>query len=332
MAFEDSLNKKAVRSHWDLPILEHWHTEAGHPLTYFGLTGPGMLDLLAWKHLLDRRRDAVEELPRNKTKRDAADAAAATLQSTAMRHRLADGLEILRGDIGTIIIEGMDAFGARPQMSDGAADRSKFSYDLHNLDFDGGLAFIEKTTGSAPRMDAIKKLLERQRGHSFVLMLTVNVRNTVGKEIQDFLDRLAAQPASRAIGWYRSRGAGEVEHRLKAIVPLIVRAAAQPNGFRCLCYPPIAYTGHKSARMVHFCFELHAEDKIFAGVSHQQDADILALPMLEALDGTIDFSAVQHPDCVPHACAVLIKFLRPEQASGRLAAALAALDEAGQTP
>ena len=243
MAFEDSPNKKAVRSHWDLPILERWRTMAGCQLTYFGLTGPRMLDLLAWKHLLDRRRDAVEELPTSKAKRDAADDAAAALQSAAMRYGLADGLEILRGDIGTIITEGLDAYGARPQMSDGAADRSRFFYDLHNLDFDGGLAFIGKKTGSEPRMDAIKKLFERQRGHSFVLLLTVNVRNTVGKEIQDFLDRLAARPSGGLIDWYRVRCDGEVEHRLQAIVPLVVRAAAQPNGFGCLCHPPTAYTG-----------------------------------------------------------------------------------------
>ena len=319
MAFADSPNKHAVRSHWDLPILERWRTAVGRQLTYFGLTGPRMLDLLAWREVLDRRRDAVEELPKNKGKRDAADEAAAALQSTAMRKGLSDGLEILRGDVGQIIMDGLDAYGVRPQMSDGAADRSRFTYDLHNLDFDGGLAFIEKRTGSAPRMDAIKKLFERQRGHSFVFMLTVNVRNTVGKEIQDYLDRLASRPAGDAIDWYRVRGDGEVEHRLKAIVPLLVRAAAQPNGFRCLCHPPIAYTGHGSARMVHFCFELTAEDKVFAGVSSQSETDLLHLPMLEAVEGAIAFAALQHPDCVTDALPEAIGFLSPRHASGDLA-------------
>lgn len=324
MAFADSPNKHAVRSHWDLPILERWRAGLGRQLTYFGLTGPRMLDLIAWREVLDRRRDAVEEFPRDRKKREAADQAAAALQTTAMRKGLSDGLEILRGDVGVIIMDGLDAFGVRPQMSDGAADRSRFTYDLHNLDFDGGLAFIEKKTGSAPRLDAIKKLFERQRGHSFVLMLTINVRNTVGQAIQDFLDRLAAQPAGGAIDWYRERGDGEVEYRLKAIVPLLVRAAAHPQGFRCLSHPPVAYTGHQSARMVHFCFEMTAEDKVFAGVSVQQEADLLRLPMLEAVNGTIAFAALQHPECVPAKVVGSIGFLSPKNASGELAAAMTA--------
>lgn len=322
MAFADSPNKHAVRSHWDLPILKRWRLDVGRPLTYFGLTGPRMLDLIAWREVLDRRRDAIEELPRGRKKREAADQAAAALQTTAMRKGLSDGLEILRGDIGTIIMNGLDAFGVRPQMSDGAADRSRFTYDLHNLDFDGGLAFIEKKTGSAPRMDAIKKLFERQRGHSFVLMLTINVRNTVGREIQDFLDRLSAQPEGGAIEWYRQRGDGEVEHRLKAIVPLLIRASAHPQGFRCYSHPPVAYTGHKGARMVHFCFELTAEDKVFAGVSMQHEADLLRLPMLEAIDGALTFSGLQHPEWVPEKIVGAISFLLPENASGALAAAM----------
>lgn len=320
MAFADSENKKVVRDHWDLPILTRWASGIGRKLTYFGLTGPRMLDLLAWSAILDRRRDAVEEMPKAKAKRERADEAAAQLQESALRHGLGDGLEILRGDIGDVIVDGVDALGSRPQMSDlQPAERARFSYDLHNLDFDGGLGFIVKRTGEAPRVDAIKKLIERQKGHSFVLMLTVNVRNTLGPNIEDYLERLNRQPAGDMIGWYQARGDGEVDHRLKAVIPILVRAAAETAGFVSRCHPPVRYVGHESARMVHFCFELTTEDKVFGGVSSQQDAQLLQLPMLEAMDGLIRLADLQHPSCDPSATIPNISFLAPDRASGRLA-------------
>lgn len=320
MAFADSPNKQVVRNGWDLAILQRWSSSLGRGLTYFGLSGPRMLDLLAWKSVLERRRDAVEELPKGKAKRDKADEAAAQLQQNALRHGMADGLEVLRGDIGDIIIDGVDAFGMRPQMSDlQPRERARFSYDLHNLDFDGGLGFIVKGTGEAPRVDAIKKLIERQKGHSFVLMLTVNVRNTLGPNIEDYLDRLNRHPAGELIEWYRTRGNGEVDQRLKAVIPIIVRAAAEMAGFVARCYPPITYVGHESARMVHFCFELTTEDKIFAGVSQQQDAQLLLLPMLEATNGLIRFAPVQHPACDKATYAADLSFLAPAHATGDLA-------------
>src|SRR5438067_7680837 len=254
MAFADSDNKKVIRDGWDLPILNRWSGLIGRKLTYFGLPGPRMLDLRAWATVLERRRDAVEERPKPKAKRALADEAAAELQRNALRYGLADGLEILRGDIGNIIMDGVDSLGVQPQLSDTQpAERARFAYDLHSLDFDGGLGFIVRKTGEAPRVDAIKKLIERQKGQSFVLMLTVNVRNTLGPNIEDFLDRLNRLPAGDLIGWYQSRGAGEVEYRLKAVVPIIVRSAGETAGFVVRCYPPVAYTGHQSARMVHFC-------------------------------------------------------------------------------
>jgi hypothetical protein len=326
MAFADSDNKKVIRDGWDLPILDRWSGVIGRKLTYFGLPGPRMLDLRAWASILERRRDAVEERPNLKAKRALADEAAAELQRNALRYGLADGLEILRGDVGEIIMDGVDKLGVQPQLSDAQpAERARFAYDLHNLDFDGGLGFIVRRTGEAPRVDAIKKLIERQKGHSFVLMLTVNVRNTLGPNIEDFLDRLNRLPAGDLIGWYQSRGAGEVEHRLKAVVPIIVRGAGEAAGFVVSCYPPVAYTGHESARMVHFCFELTTEDRVFAGVSHQQDADLLQLPLLEAVDGLIRFAPLQHDACDRDSAVAAISFLKPELASGDLAERLRAL-------
>ena len=307
MAFADSENKQAVRLAWDLPLLEVWSGRALRKLTYFGLPGPRMLDLIAWRAVLDARRTAIEELPKAPAKRDLADDAAAQMVATALQMNLSDGLQVMRGDVGEILTKGFDGFARRPLMSEnGPAETSRFRYDLHNLDFDGGLGFINRTTGEAPRLDALRKLVERQRGFSFLLFLTVNVRNTVGPAIADYLDRLTRQDPGGAISWYQARGAGEVEHRLKAIVPLLMRNIAEANGFAMTCHPPVAYTGHASARMVHFVLELRAEDLIFAGVSHQSADEMLRLPMLEAVDGKIRPAGLQHEQCDFETCRAVL--------------------------
>ncbi len=300
MAFADSANKQAVRNAWDLPLLAAWADVTGRKLTYFGMPGPRMLDLLAWKGVLDSRRTAIEERPKSPAKRALADDAAAQLMHNSIKAGLSDGLQILRGDVGEIITGGLDNFAVRPLLCEaGGAAQARFRYDLHNLDFDGGLAFINKVTGEAPRLDALRKLVERQKGASFILFLTINVRNTVGPAIADYLERLVQMDAGGHIGWYLGRGKGEVEQRLKAIVPLLMRGVAESNGFALKCLPPLAYTGHQNARMVHFVFEFHAEDLVFAGVSKQLVDAMLTLPMLEAVDGQIGLAPLQHPACQP---------------------------------
>ncbi|MDX0264307.1 hypothetical protein GOL41_26895 [Sinorhizobium medicae] len=307
MAFADSKNKIAVRLEWDMPLIRAWSGAAKRKLSYFGLPGPRMLDLLAWREFLEDRRTAVEENPKSLQKREAADDAAAELLSNALKVNLADGLQILRGDIGNVVIRGFDDYAVRPIRSTGGpAETARFQYDLHNFDFDGGLGFIQKNTGEAPRLDALRKLAERQRGHSFLLLLTINVRNTVGPNIADYLERLRRQGSQGAIEWYLQRGAGEVEHRLKAIVPVLMGQIAQTQGFELRCRPPVAYTGHQQARMVHFAFEFLAEDLVFAGVNHQSIDDILTLPMLEVIDGIICLAPLQHPAFTAQRCRPLL--------------------------
>ncbi|RXT29853.1 hypothetical protein B5P46_01960 [Rhizobium leguminosarum] len=269
-----------------------------------------MLDLLAWKDQLDDRRTAVEENPRAAEKREAADDAAAQLMSNALKANLSDGLQILRGDIGNIVVQGLDDYAMRPiRSSTGPVETARFHYDLHNFDFDGGLGFVQKKTGEAPRLDALRKLAERQRGHSFILLLTVNVRNTVGPNIADYLDRLQRQDPAGTIAWYLARGPGEVEYRLKAIVPVLMGQIAQAQGFELRCLPPVAYTGHQQARMVHFAFEFLAEDLVFAGVNRQTTEDMLTLPMLEAKDGALALATIQHPQFKPEKCRPILTHL-----------------------
>jgi len=299
MPFADTPNKQAIRTRWNLPMIAGWRTAIGRKLFYFGLPGPEMFDVLAWREQLDERWTAIEEHFRSGPRRDRADDAATALKTKALRNNISSGLQVLRGDIGDIILDGVDAFGVRPQRSEiVSAERARFSYDLVNLDFDGGLGFTNKATGEAPRVDAIKRLMHRQRNQHFLLFVTVNVRTTLGPEMQDYFERLQRRESDDLMNFYAQCGAGEIDYKLKAIVPLLVLSAAEPEGFRVKCYPPLTYTGHAGARMVHFAFELFAEAKVFPGVSPQQGPDLLRLPMLVVDNGEMLLAAKQHPAVV----------------------------------
>lgn len=294
MAFANSSNKDAVRAQWDLAILNGWSKRRGRALSYFGLPGPGMLDVLCWRAVLDGRWTAIEERPKSGEKRDMADRAAALLETNALASNLAAGLQILRGDVGEVILRAEDDYQTRPILCDEApAHEARFAYDLVNLDFDGGLGF--KSKSGARRVEALKTLFHRQRGQSFVLLLTINVRDTLGSEIDDYLHRLEAEAEPELIAWYLAREKGEYEFKLKAAVPVFLLTAAEVQGFDVICHPPLVYTGHASARMVHFALELSWKGQVFPAVSRQRARDLLRLPLVEAADGTLRLVTTDPP-------------------------------------
>lgn len=322
MAFATSSNKDAVRAEWDLQILQRWANRVGRSLSYFGLPGPGMLDVLCWRGVLDGRWTAIEERPRSGEKRDMADRAVALLETNALAHNLAAELQILRGDIGEIILRAEDDYQRRPFLSDdAAAHEARFAYDLVNLDFDGGLGF--KSKSGARRVEALKALFHRQRGRSFVLLLTINVRDTLGAEIDHYLRSLGADADPELIAWYLARGKGEYEFKLKAAVPVFLLTAAEVHGFDVICHPPVVYTGHASARMVHFALELSWNGQVFPAVSRQRARDLLRLPFVEAADGELRLITKDLPFCSPSEALESLSFLSQETAKALSAAGVA---------
>lgn len=294
MAFANSSNKDAVRAQWDLAILTGWSKGVGRPLSYFGLPGPSMLDVLCWRPILDGRWTAIEERPKSSEKRDMADRAAAQLETNALASNLSAGLQILRGDIGEVILRAEDDYHTRPILCDEApAHEARFAYDVVNLDFDGGLGF--KSKNGARRVEALKGLFQRQRGTSFVLFLTINVRDTLAPEVDEYLERLKAEADPDLIAWYLARGKGEYELKLKGIVPVFLLSAAEVNGFDVICRPPLVYTGHAGARMVHFALELSWQGQVFPAVSRQRARDLLRLPLIEAVDGALQLVTTDPP-------------------------------------
>jgi hypothetical protein len=308
MAFDNSINKDAVRARWDMAILERWAARRERRLSYFGLPGPAILDVLCWRSLLDGRWTAVEERARSGEKRDLADRAATLLQTNALVNNLSAGLQVLRGDIGEVILRAEDDFQTRPILCDDApSHEAKFTYDVVNLDFDGGLGF--KAKSGARRVEALKELFHRQRGHSFLLFLTINVRDTLGTEVDDYLRSLEADVDPELVNWYRDRGKGEYEYKLKSVVPVFLLTAAEVHGFDVICHPPLVYTGHASARMVHFVLELSWKSQIFPAVSRQRASDLLKLPLVEVADGKIRLASKQHPSWSPQAAQERLAFM-----------------------
>lgn len=323
MAFANSSNKDAVRAQWDLAVLTAWSKRVNRPLTYFGLPGPGMLDVLCWRSVLGGRWTGVEERPKSGDKRDLADRAAAQLETNALANNLGAGLQILRGDIGEVILRAEDDHHTRPVLCDGAAvNEARFAYDVVNLDFDGGLGFRSKN--GVRRMDALKAIFQRQRGCSFVLFLTINVRDTLRPEVDDYLQRLGADADPEVITWYLSRGKGEYELKLKGVVPVFLLAAAELNGFDVICRPPLVYTGYASARMVHFALELSWQGQAFPAVSRQRARDLLRLPLVEVANGELRLVTVDPPIWSPQDARAHFGFLSDDLVRGVPSAGIAA--------
>ncbi len=319
MPFADTENKAAIRRIWDRALLQRWiqKQNCSH-LTYFGLPGPEIHDLIDWKNLLDSRRTGAESIGRTKQERLKARDEMGKLATNLFIAGISSGFQLLRGDVEDVILDGLDCDGNRPQINDGrVAHISKFGYDFVNLDFDGGLGYKDGA-GAARRVAALKKLFERQEGHSFLFFLTINVRDTMGDEIEDYIRGLQTRERGpnwqETLNWYLNRSDGERDYKLKAIIPSFIQTISETRVFRCTSCPPIAYEGHERAHMLHFAFELEAvilngRTANLRGFSLQDDFDLISLPLIRCENGQLQLASKQHPTFNIACCASSLDFL-----------------------
>ena len=321
--FEESPNKVAVRHVWDLPIIQRWSERLGHPLSYFGLPGPSISDILDWRPYLGYCT-GVERLRKEKKQKDE------DLEVHRLIHKNVllggiDEFQLLLGDIEDIILNGADQVRLRPRMAIGDHPfMSSFCYDLANLDFLGGMGYKAEKTGKVRRTQALQKLLERQSGTDFLLILTLNVRDNIDDELVRYLEGAQYEAESeqlrRTLHWYATCKEGMKEYRLKATVPLFIQREGEVCGFDCFCYPPLAYTGSGSARMVHFVFELTDANTILHAHSRQRIAEVVNLPLVGIRKDAVYIPARQHP-YFDFRCDGLLSFL-PEQTRSALQGAI----------
>lgn len=320
-AFADTTNKSVIRTQWDAVIIEHWKSSLGRPLSYFGLPGPEVKDLLDWKTYLSIKT-GVESIGKTDRQKQQANETISRLYKNIFLNNLSSEFQLLRGDIEDIIINAVDIDGNSPRINDGQpAHIAKFHYDIVNLDFDGGLGYLDMRGGSK-RVDAIKRLFERQEGHNFILFLTINVRHTLGSQIDDYLKKMQARERGNGwhelIEWHLNRPKGQLDHKLKATVLSFVQAVSELRMFSCTSHPPIVYEGHEKARMVHFAFEFTKQSGNLKAFSIQDDRDLVEMPLLESKDGRIRFAELQYPEFDFTKCDDYFNFLPREIADSIL--------------
>lgn len=293
MSFRTSPNKNTIRRDWDAPILRQYMAAVGHRLRYFGMTGPEMHDVLTWRDMLFDWT-SIEEAPKSSEKLRLADRAAEQILQTASDNGLADRLEVLRGGVEDVICDGVDVFGARVRHSVGEqAYDCNFNFDLYNLDFDGGLGYRAKT-GKPKRIRSLEKLFQRQNGRSFILLLTVNVRDTLREQVIAYLKGVRGE-LGEVVEWYIERKEGQYDYQLKAAVPLFLRHHAEAAHFSCTFLPPVSYVGFENARLAHFVCRFEAVGGVFPAASPQSRKDVIELPLVVCKEGILRVSAVQHP-------------------------------------
>jgi hypothetical protein len=297
MDYQDTDNKAFIRQAWDLPILKQWQNDKNQKLSYFGLPGKELYDLRDWCSVLGKIT-GVEITGKTKEERDQDPAKFAMMKLNAQLYNLPTGFQILRGEIEDVIIDMTDIDGIPPQLNDGQKTHvSKLLYDIVNLDFFGGIGYADRENG-VKRAKAVKKIIERQDGTNFILFITVNVRSKLHGQIESYLKDLSVKHSDKnwkdKMDWYFNGGKGKERYKFKAMVPFFIKSIAETHGFRCLCYPPLFYIGHKDARMIHFAFELKHSGNSFGAVSTQIDTDVIELPLIECRNSQLVLIE-QHP-------------------------------------
>ena len=281
MPFEDTLNKATIRREFDLPILEELAKRKSRKLFYFGLTGPKMYDIVDWRQYLQPPITSAEEEDFNEN------------ASSMLRIGEDIGLsvQIMRGQIEYVMRHGKDYDGAFPRLSHVGPDGYRyFTYDVINLDFDGGVGNVFH------RHDSIVELFKRQAKTECVLFLTFNVRSQLTKPIKealkDLTGRLGTGVATEALAWYES--ATEHALQLKAVVPGIIVQAASSARLDCKAYPPIIYDGTK-AKLVHFVFHMIPREDAFRGFAQQSELRLFSLPTFYVSQGALELKVPQAP-------------------------------------
>jgi hypothetical protein len=300
--FVDSLNKQTIRRTWDRPILAALRDRKQEQLSYLGLTGPEMCDILDWRDLLSDDVTAIEEVDFEEN--------LSRMNTVAMNYGVAGHLEVLRGRVEDLAYAGLDFDERWPPLSQIENGYRYFYYDIVNLDFDGGLG------NKLARLRAIQELLRRQSRIESTLLITFNVRHRLQKAVSTEIAQLETRvhdPAAAALlKWY---AAADMEaFRVKAVVPGVITHYANAVQLSCRAYPPVFYEGHERAQLIHFVFDLAPAQNEFRGKAALNEAGLLGLPLMQAFDSRIDLFPQQAPGTDLGHCESQLRFLGAEAA------------------
>lgn len=269
-----SANKQKVRE-MDLLLLKRYFRKRKGELRYLGLPATTLVDLLLWKEYF-AHFSAVERGNPGEEYRYHHD-----LVLTAMQTGLDDKLELFRGDIDDVLLQGEDNFG----------NVLRYPYDVVSLDYSGGLVYKDEQ-GIAKRPTSIQHLVREQAGidQSFLLLLSCNLDNQDRGEITTVLDNVG-----RELGKLGLNVAAAVERynqcemeeaRLKVYVCYLVGRLGTP-WYQCEHCKPIFYEGNRGTRMMHFGTWLKRTDLAAGEPNRQTLVDILNLPVFQCVSGDL---------------------------------------------
>jgi hypothetical protein len=234
--FESTEAKDYIRNIFDYRIISEFK-KVYYPdqqLAYFGLPGEQLLDVLSWREFLGRWTGVqISETPQEEEVYN-------NMVKNAIVNRLERDFQPIKSNIDHLLT--FDSEASR---------RIKWPYQIINLDYYGGLVNI-RTDGSSQRQEALRNLFIKQLNSSFLLFLTLNLRdrdndeliNLVNHEEEELLD-LDLIGVSECFSAHREfNHAGE----LKIYVPIFIGLIAQKHDVQF--YPPILYRG--TQQMIHF--------------------------------------------------------------------------------
>lgn len=278
---EVNINKNSIRLNYDKPIISRFSEQKSQKLIYFGLPGRNMTDVIEWKEYIEKIFAVeIDEIERH------------LIMVTAFQNRLDKMLEVFVGDIDELLLRGCDKYETPLDCA----------FDLINLDYYGGLIYKD-LKGDSKRIEALRKLIERQRlnKQDFLLLLTFNTRNRDEDEFDKTLDQIDLEldsvglDVSPSIDWYID---ARYDYKIKVYAIYILNRIGAANGFflnNKILQPPVTYLGTSHRRMVHFALPFNYNADIIGTAPTLSSVDILNLTLLECRNGNLQTCSPRPP-------------------------------------
>jgi hypothetical protein len=200
---------------------------------------------------------------------------------TAFTHGLMSKTTLLRGDIDAITLRGRDDDG----------NDIGHPFDIVSLDYSGGL-FYRGADGESPRLQAIRKVVERQARslHDYVLFISSNLDNHGDAEVTATLANIktdlnrAGRDGTAVMAAYLSHEMPEA--KLKLYVPYFIGQSAAAHSYQCETEKVIFYQGNRRAHMMNFRFYLKPDLRTTAPRSPKEPIwEIVNAPLVEIRNG-----------------------------------------------
>jgi len=280
--YSSTKNKDRVRDE-DTKLIKNEFLRKGKRLNYLGMPSGKIKDILTWRKYLEKfTAIEIDETQRGE------------MVLNAAREGISGNLNILFGDIEEILISGKDKFG----------NRLNCPYDIIFLDFFGPIFYV-----GFSRVKAISALVQKQVGHPFLLLITLNLRerryskakcikeiNKIKKELlRVFSDIVIQKNIEQIFEWYSNPKTDEM-YRQKLFVPYFIKNISENCGFKVHVYTPIFYKGFNKQPMIHFIFRLEPEQNcVLRAFSNQSILDIINIKIKEAKGGRVNLLKFQAP-------------------------------------